>query len=237
MKEIFESWIIEYKKTITRPDKYSSTITTISNHLKRKNLIEIDLFSILQAEEIIKIKGLYFSFDEYYLKNKKGNHMYSRSLDLYIEFLDTSALVPNNTIPQTIQTIVNNQNLTSTEKEAIILSRRGQGKFRDSLIELWGKCSISGYSDHRILVASHIKPWKDSNNFERTDKYNGLLLLPTFDKLFDLGLITFSLEGRIKISEQLQESRILSISSDTKINIYKEHLKYLDFHNNMRFKN
>ena len=48
---------------------------------------------------------------------------------------------------------------------------------------------MSGITSTWILIASHIKPWRVSNNNERLDVYNGLLLLPNLDKLFDKGYI------------------------------------------------
>lgn len=236
MKELFESWIIESKKNITRPDKYSSTIMTISNHLYSKGH-EFDIYSIQEANEVIKIKQLYFSYEEFYSKNITGNRMYSRSIDLYIEFLDSSKLILGNSVPPEIENIVKNNLLTETEKESIILSRRGQGKYRENLIKIWGKCSISGYTDYRLLVASHIKPWNNSNNTERIDPYNGLLLLPTYDKLFDLGLISFIKNGNILISSQVKNYDLLLLKKDIKISINSKHLKYLEFHNKNIFKN
>lgn len=236
MKELFESWILESKTNITRPDKYSSTIRTISNQLYSKGH-DLDIYSIREADEVIKIRQLYFSYDEFFSKNVIGNRMYSRSLDLYIEFLDSSQLISGNPVSQEIENVLKNNLLTETEKESIILSRRGQGKYRENLIKIWGKCSISGYPDYRMLVASHIKPWNKSNNTERIDPYNGLLLLPTYDKLFDLGLISFIENGNILISGQVKKYDLLSLKKDIKISINTNHLKYLEFHNNFVFKN
>jgi hypothetical protein len=236
MKELFELWINYSKKNISRPDKYSSTIGTISNHLIKKE-IYLDIYSLIDAEEVIKIKDVYFSFDEYYNKNIKGNRMYSRSLDLYIEFLDSSDLINGKKVVPEIEKLVLDDKLNETEKETLILSRRGQGKYRENLIKIWGKCSISGYPDYRLLVASHIKPWNKSDNMERIDPFNGLLLLPTYDKLFDLGLISFSEEGDILISNQLKHYNLLSLSNDIRIAVSNNHLKYLDFHNRIIFKN
>lgn len=60
-----------------------------------------------------------------------------------------------------------------------------------------------------MLVASHIKPWRDSNNQERLDKFNGLLLLANLDKAFDLGFILFTDTGLVMISSQLEEPQFL----------------------------
>jgi putative restriction endonuclease len=51
-----------------------------------------------------------------------------------------------------------------------------------------------------------MKPWKDSNDEERLDPYNGLPLTATYDALFDRGLISFEDDSSILISPALQQS-------------------------------
>ncbi|MBF7091463.1 HNH endonuclease [Flavobacterium sp. ALJ2] len=235
MKTKFDNWIKENKDSISKSEKYSNTITTISNHFKNSLGKEIDLYEITNSEEVLKIRDEYFSYDEFYIKNKTGNRMYSRSLDLYIEFLEMHRNQLDNSLDE-IDEIKNNNNLSKLEKESIILSRIGQGKFRDDLINLWNACSISGYEDVRFLIASHIKPWKMSDNLEKVDKFNGLLLLPTYDKLFDLGFITFDKNGLIKISNQLKDIEKIGVNENIKIKIKNGNHKYLEFHYDYIFK-
>lgn len=54
-----------------------------------------------------------------------------------------------------------------------------------------------------LLLASHIKPWRSASNYERLSSENGLLLSPLYDKLFDIGLITFDDNMKILISNKL----------------------------------
>ncbi|MCD8403891.1 HNH endonuclease [Tenacibaculum finnmarkense] len=129
-----------------------------------------------------------------------------------------------------IYKVKNKEKLSETEKENIILSRIGQGIFRKGLIKLYGKCCLSGFEFEKLLIASHIKPWKFSNNTERLDKYNGLLLQPTFDKLFDLGYITFSNLGKIKISSQIKDLEVLGLTEEMKIVIHEKSFDYMEYH-------
>ncbi|WP_134201306.1 HNH endonuclease signature motif containing protein [uncultured Algoriphagus sp.] len=230
MKELFEEWLRIAKINITKPERYSNTIQTITNHLKAVGFIDLDIYMKTDAEEVVKIKQLYFSFDKFLNKNIKGNRMYSRSIDLYIEFLDTNSLIPGKIIDQEIKTVFIDSKLTPTEKESIILSRRGQGSFRENIIKIWKKCVISGYNDPRLLIASHIKPWNICENHERINRFNGLLLLPTYDKLFDLGFIGFNNSGKIQISNQLKNPEILQIRKNIKIKIIEEQIKFLEYH-------
>lgn len=94
--------------------------------------------------------------------------------------------------------------ITETEKEQIIKSRIGQSAFKKALLAVEKKCKLCGVSDERFLVASHIKPWSQSNHQERLDVNNGLLLCPNHDALFDKGYISFDDDdGTILISDSL----------------------------------
>ncbi len=229
MKTQFHNWLTETKTKVARPDKYSNTITTISNHFKKSLNKDIDLYEIRNSNEVLRLKDEYFSYDQFFEKNKTGNRMYSRSLDLYIEFLETNRQQIDDTINE-VEQIKNDQTLTVLEKESIVLSRIGQGLFREKLIKLWNGCAISKFDDTRFLIASHIKPWKKATNQEKIDKYNGLLLLPTYDKLFDLGFISFDDNGKILISTFLISPDKLGIYSDTVIDIKDHNKKYLKYH-------
>lgn len=59
--------------------------------------------------------------------------------------------------------------------------------------------------DDRILIASHIKPWSKSNEFEKIDPYNGFMLTPTFDFLFDRGFLSFTNDKKSILSPFLSK--------------------------------
>lgn len=87
-----------------------------------------------------------------------------------------------------------------TERMELRKSRIGQGRFRESLIQTWGACAVTGATQIDILKASHIKPWRHSTNEERLSPANGLLLTPTLDTLFDAGYVSFADDGKILTS-------------------------------------
>lgn len=128
--------------------------------------------------------------------------------------------------------IAQNPDLTKTEKQQLAKARVGQGAFRESLIAMWGKCCVTGCTYVSILRASHIKPWRDSTNTERLDKFNGLLLSPNLDALFDKGFISFTDGGKILISKLLPADvrKIFGVSIDAKIHLKSQHAKYLQWH-------
>jgi predicted restriction endonuclease len=93
--------------------------------------------------------------------------------------------------------------LKATEKVSLVLARRGQGTFRERVRFFEGSCRVTGVDVPSLLVASHIKPWKSSNNEERLSGHNGLFLSPHVDKLFDSGFISFENSGSMMISPML----------------------------------
>lgn len=90
-----------------------------------------------------------------------------------------------------LESISNNTNMQPLEKEKISNARIGQGKYREGILSECPFCPVTMVSDDRLLIASHIKPWRMSNDFEKTDPKNGLMLTPTIDFLFDKGFISF----------------------------------------------
>lgn len=133
-----------------------------------------------------------------------------------------------------IKAVENDNNIKATEKDSIVKSRIGQGIFRNELIEYWHGCAISQCPFTWMLIASHIKPWRDADNQERLDTYNGLLLLPNYAKLFDLGYISFTQMGKIMYSRLLDkfDREAIGLTSDLHlVKLENQHLKYLKYHN------
>lgn len=89
------------------------------------------------------------------------------------------------------------------EKPTFRYGREGQEEFRRRLLEECPFCPITMINEESLLIASHIKPWAVSDSKERTDPYNGFILSPLYDRLFDRGYITFSIDKRVSISNWL----------------------------------
>jgi hypothetical protein len=96
--------------------------------------------------------------------------------------------------------------LSATSREQMILARVGQGAFRERLIGFWGGCAVTGCEMVELLVASHIKPWRECDYADALTATNGLLLLPNLDKAFDRGYVSFDDSGEIILSPRLQNA-------------------------------
>ncbi|UMQ42170.1 HNH endonuclease [Chryseobacterium sp. Y16C] len=124
---------------------------------------------------------------------------------------------------------INSKEISKTQKELLMKARIGQGKFRKDLIDLWGKCSVSQFEKVEFLVASHILPWKIATDVERLSKYNGLLLQPNIDKLFDKGFISFDDDGSIILSYKIDEILFFQLGINKSFKLYKIHYENIPF--------
>lgn len=118
-------------------------------------------------------------------------------------------------------------------------SREGQQKYRKRVIDHMPQCPFTRISDDKLLIASHIKPYKACINDDRVDEaidyLNGLALTPTYDKLFDQGYITFTDEGALICGTQLSaytwEKLNIDPNAKNVMRIYPEKReKYLAYH-------
>ncbi|WP_445657917.1 HNH endonuclease [Achromobacter sp. NCFB-sbj8-Ac1-l] len=166
-------------------------------------------------------------------RNVRGHNMYSATLSQFAAYLASNS---SDDVQTDLEQIISDLTTTMTEKTALIKSRIGQGMFRDRVLLHWTGCAVTGISDTRLLVASHIKPWKKSTNSERLDPWNGLLLSPNLDKAFDRGYITFETNGLIRLSPLLTEASRLGITLSMKIALKPEHEKYMTHHRTEEFK-
>lgn len=100
------------------------------------------------------------------------------------------------------------EGIAETTRTALVRARIGQGKFKQHVSTLERACRITKVDNMAHLVASHIKPWRESNNEERLAGSNGLLLTPSIDHLFDRGFISFEDSGEL-ITSPVADTRSL----------------------------
>jgi 5-methylcytosine-specific restriction protein A len=122
---------------------------------------------------------------------------------------------------------------TTTERKGLVTSRVGQGYYRHEILQRFeGRCAVTGANSEELLIASHIVPWRDSNEFERLDVNNGILLSPTYDALFDKHLISFKDDGEILLSESVSEGLFdsLGVTGKETIRVFDGMKDYLQRH-------
>ena len=121
----------------------------------------------------------------------------------------------------------------SLERERLVMARRGQGVFRRNVEQIETSCRVTGVRDLQHLRASHIKPWRDSSDFEKLDGNNGFLLSPHVDRLFDRGYISFENNGDLVVSDQLDREVLnkWNITGEFNAGVMRdEQIPYLEEH-------
>jgi hypothetical protein len=119
------------------------------------------------------------------------------------------------------------------DKQQLIRARRGQGVYRRNVEQIESACRLTGLLDRRHLRASHIKPWSVSNDREKLDGCNGLLLSPHVAHLFARGYIAFADDGELLVSRHLNPAVLKSWKLTLPMNVGPFHSPqraYLDYH-------
>jgi putative restriction endonuclease len=125
--------------------------------------------------------------------------------------------------------------IPETTRQALVQARIGQGKFKQQVSLLERACRITKVDNPTHLIASHIKPWRESDNEERLSGANGLLLTPSIDHLFDRGFISFEDNGELitsPISDAISLNR-MGVDTNHVINVGNFNIDqkyFLDYH-------
>lgn len=237
--EHFKNWLTQNNSTLSENsiNKYKGAVNTVSNDMLREHVIEKKLLEMSLWELDIALAKILFN-PFFVKKNKTGNNMYSNALKqfrCYLLDVDDENIIENPLVENILQS-----DLPITQKERLIEARVGQGVFRRQLLEKYlFRCIVTGIDNRKVLVASHIKPWAVSNNFERIDVNNGLLLSANLDRLFDCGLISFENNGMLLISQQVgkENERRLNIAPKMLFDLKstKQQKIYLEYHRDILF--
>jgi hypothetical protein len=96
---------------------------------------------------------------------------------------------------------------TGETRRAMVEQRVKQSFFRKAVLASYrGRCCISGVSDARLLVASHIVPWRD-DKANRLNPSNGLCLSAIHDRAFDSYLFSLTDDVRVVLSKRLKVTK------------------------------
>ena len=132
-------------------------------------------------------------------------------------------------------------------RERLVKTRVGQYFFRMSVLSAYlNRCCITGLAVPELLVSSHIKPWKGSDEqTERTNPSNGLCLNALHDKAFDRGLITIDHNYNIVVSSRLKDAE-MDVETKEWLQYYDRYRirlpdrflpgqKFIEYHNDVVF--
>lgn len=222
MSDDFLTFYLSRVETIDPPRVYMKADSEYYEFMRDIALPNISYLSIL------KLKNLYDGSIWYYFK-------------IFIDYRPD--IVGYKTLEESRQEDIINHSfgISVKEKEKLIKARIGQGEYRENLLKECPYCPFTLIDDKRLLVASHIKPWSKSNNYEKIDSKNGFIFTPTYDKLFDRGLITFDDDKKLIVSPWLSlinqnRLKIFTGILIENLNLDKRRKEYLKYHRENIFK-
>ena len=233
-EEAFIQWAISLGKSEKTLKNYLGALRgPLSRWISDYRGTEFDLLDMTGSREVMAVREDLASYEKYCERDRVGKGMYSAAIRLYEKFLaeqDRHAIVDHD-----IREVLS-RDIDGTVKETLVQARRGQGLFRNRLLEQWGgRCAVTGYANPKFLLASHIKPWSIATDYERLDRFNGLPLIPNLDKAFDLGYVSFQSDGRILLSHELELPAILGVRDGQRVALDPRHQAYLEFHRSELF--
>lgn len=125
---------------------------------------------------------------------------------------------------------------TITKKRDPYLHRLYKNQLQEECEEIYGKpmCVLEKLA-YPVLIASHIKPFIQSDDTEAYDPNNGLLLSRTIDSLFDLKYISFTDDGKMIFSKRISDD-VKEFWKDYKLEptiLNDQRKNYLAFHRNL----
>lgn len=213
-----------YRVSITPPRVYINSRDEYYSLIRDMGIPNISYLSILKLKRLSDGKTVYY-------------------FRQFIEYDPDRVCEQEYDIEEQEKRITEDKNIPKTERESLVRARKGQGEFREKLLEECPFCVITLVNDERLLIASHIKPWSAPGitNAERIDPKNGLPLTPTYDKLFDRGFISFTDDKKMMVSPWLSpmNQKRLNIKDGLKcphLPLDKKRKTYMAYHRDNVFK-
>lgn len=131
------------------------------------------------------------------------------------------------------------------ERTTLVRQRINQHYFRNTLMETYdGACCLTQIAMPELLVASHIKPWRECDpKTERLAASNGLLLNAFHDKAFDQGFMTIDKQFHVRIARCVSHDEAATESlwryEGTEIRLpraYPPAREFIEYHNDVVFR-
>ena len=165
-----------------------------------------NIASLDPAEQARKIKGLkgasqldraiwdefHSNWEQLAFESEVAKRRFSTAMPSSMENIPDTPFGPTQTIRETRVRLV-------------------QRFFRQAVMSGYGsRCAVCFLAERRLLIASHIIPWRD-NEERRADPSNGLSLCSLHDRAFDQGLISVDESLRLLVSSRLKTKDAVSV--------------------------
>lgn len=230
------SW---FNKAVNADDSIRQINFLIQTLIENSKLSRKDIAALMLVD-LKNFQGKFLTKDElvYYRTKADSLDFISRKYNQISHLINLLWKLEDLTmIDDTLYFTEDIQNISYEEKERKwrdpYLHRLYKKQLQEESMWLFWKviCAVEKL-DYPILVASHIKPFAKSNEFEAYDPSNGFLLSRTLDSMFDLKYISFSDEWEILFTEKLS-IEIIDFWKNYKIDnsmLTQKRKEYLSYH-------
>jgi hypothetical protein len=188
-----------YSGLVERLASYQSGILKFNMYRKDVEPPRVYMQSSSEYYDLMRALGLpnisYVSVMK--LQSKQGHLFYY--FRMFVDY-KSDIVTYESPMEQAEEKKITESTMSEKKKETLIQARRGQGMYRQKLLEECPFCPISMINDERLLIASHIKPWAKSDDKAKVDPKNGFALSPNYDCMFDNGYMTFDSDKTIIVS-------------------------------------
>jgi len=213
----FVEWMRATDRTENSANKYFTALQgSLTNWATRHGLTTKPIAEITDVDEMTVLIERLSRTTEFINRNERGKGMYAAALSNYLKYLQSQYHgKPNDYGPyrQQVEKIEGeaDEPFDPTGQEDArarvlreVVQRRGQRKFRKSLLEAYGgRCAITGCPVVPLLEAAHITPYlgPDTNAIK-----NGILLRADIHTLWDLGLLAVDPDtGEVWVSPEVDD--------------------------------
>lgn len=150
----------------------------------------------------------------------------------------TGAMITEGIEEDQVAKIRRDTEIPEEHRAALVLARRGQGAFRDAVLQREPACRVTKIDLPAHLLTVHVRPWRACPSAaQRLDPDNGLSLAPHISHVFERGFLSFDDAGKVLVSPLLDPRvmSILGINPDQEVGTFrKEQCVYLAYHREHR---
>jgi putative restriction endonuclease len=200
-EETILAFYLCYQIPFSKRDKGNEDIIRLANIIGRTpDALVYKMMNLAYLDPTLKQKGLSNG-------SKLDSVIFSEFFENWVELAEQAYIILKSFYSDNAFTkeIEEEKIPAGGDKEVTINQRVGQNFFRKSVLASYNmQCCITGLSDSKLLIASHIKPWSKAASKEKTNPSNGLCLNPFHDSLFDKGYISLDNDFKILIAPELR---------------------------------
>jgi len=237
-----------FKTPFGKIHTHNPDIIRLAKHLNRTpSAVSWKLVNFASFDPSLKARGIKGAYNVSKLDKEIWKEFFNNLDSLSFESEKLLADLENTSVEKLNNIPENELPKEGKIREQIVKVRVNQSFFRKTILSSYNNtCCITGIQQSELLIAGHIIPWGiDEKN--RLNPRNGIALNALHDKAFENGLITITPQYKVLVSSILKKQldnkifqeyffRYDNVSIILPSKFYPDK-KFLEYHNEERFKN